>query len=358
MHKIGGAPVSPMIRDAKAKRSLPPHELFALSATAMKALANWPRGFHELLDVYALNNPEVGPSGLLVEFGALYKNWISKRWKHQQFSFLQDEFIRYLESNGKLSRARGRANRYQRDAQLTDKFSAKAISLKEATRILKISPSRVKALVTQGHLRRYGTWKEDHGWHKLLVRDDVLQFAMEAKKLLNLSDSANVLGVSVNYLRGMINHQLILPEATLASSIRRGVMFSPEKIKTFLDRFGDAASSVCMLNEKLVDLHHAARILTPIGVNSFRLLRMVLEGELSCYLYEGHLCVCALRFDRDELGAHIKSVREELGLITRHEIAARLGITLRQVSAIIEAGDLCVVATFGTTKYFARTSLV
>ena len=87
MHKVKGVPVSPMIRDAKAKRSLTPHELFALYATAMKALANWPRGFHELLDVYALNNPKVGPSGLHVEFGALYKNWISQRWKHQQFFF-------------------------------------------------------------------------------------------------------------------------------------------------------------------------------------------------------------------------------------------------------------------------------
>ena len=156
----------PVIRDAKAKRSLPPQELFALYATAMKALANWPRGFHELLDAYALNNPKVGPSGLLVEFGALYKNWISQRWKRQQFSFIQDEFIRYLESNGKLSRARGRANRYQRDDQLTDKFSSITISLKEATGILKINPSRVKTLVTQCHLRRYGTWKEGHGWHK------------------------------------------------------------------------------------------------------------------------------------------------------------------------------------------------
>ena len=84
---------------------------------------------------------------------------------------------------------------------------------------------------------------------------------------------------------------------------------------------------------------------------------MVLEGELSCYLYEGHFSVCALRFDRDELRAHINSVREELGLINRHEIAARLGITLKQVSAMIKAGDLHLIATFGTTNYFARTSL-
>ena len=357
MHKIKGVPVSPMIRDAKAKRSLTPHELFALYATAMKALANWPRGFHELLDVYALNNPKVGPSGLHVEFGALYKNWISHRWKHQQFSFLQDEFIRYLESNGKLSRARGRANRYQSGAQLTDRFSSMAISQKEAAGILKISPSRVKALITQGHLRRYGAWKEDHGWNRLLVKDDVLQFAMEAKKLLNLSDSANALGVSKNYLRGMINHQILLPEDTPASSIRRGVMLSPETIAIFIDRLGDAASSVGMPTEKLVDLHYAARILTTIGVNSFQLLRMVLEGKFTCYLHEGHLSVKALRFDRAELEAHIESVRVEMGLITRNDVAERLAINLRKVSAMIEAGDLRVVTSFGSTLYFEQTSL-
>ena len=231
------------------------------------------------------------------------------------FFFIQDEFIRYLESNGKLSRARGRAIRYQRDAQLTDKFCSMVISLKEAAGILKINPSRVKALVTQGHLRRYRTWKEDHGWHILFVKDDVLQFAMEAKKLLNLSDSANVLGVSENYLRGMINYQILLPEDTTASSIRRGVMLSPETIEIILDRLGDAASSVGMPAEKLVDLHHAARILTTIGVNSFQLLRMVLEGKFTYYLHEGHLSVKALRFNRAELDAHIESVRVEMGLI-------------------------------------------
>jgi len=155
----------------------------------------------------------------------------------------------------------------------------------------------------------------------------------------------------------MITHQLILPEDTPASSIRRGVMLSPDKINTFLDRLGDAASPVGMHNEKLVDLHHAARILTTIGVNSFLLLRIVLEDELSCYLHEGHLSVCAPRFDRDELEAHIKSAREELGFITQHEIAARLGITLKQVSAMNKAGDFQLVAAFGTTNYFAGTSI-
>ncbi len=180
---------------------------------------------------------------------------------------------------------------------------------------------------------------------------------MEAKKLLNLSDSAKVLGVSENFLRGMVNHRLLLPENTPASSIRRGAMFSPETIKIFLDRLGDAASSVGMLNEKLVDLHHAARILTTIGVNSFQLLRMVLEGDFTCYLHEGRLSVNSLRFDRTELDAHIESVRVEMGLITRHDVAERLGVTLRKVSGMIEAGESHMVTTFGSTIYFEETSL-
>lgn len=134
-------------------------------------------------------------------------------------------------------------------------------------------------------------------------------------------------------------------------------MFNPETIKTFLDRLGDAASSVGMFNEKLVDLHNAARILTTIGVNSFQLLRMVLEGNFTCYLHECHLSVNALRFDRGELDAHIEAVRVEMGLITRHDVAESLGITLKTVNSMINAGNLHVVTTFGSTMYFKQTSL-
>jgi plasmid maintenance system antidote protein VapI len=357
MVKANGVPVRPMIRDAKKKRSLPPEELFSLYATAMKALENWPHGFHELLDVYASNSPKVGSSGLLIEFGALYKKWISLRWKKEQFSFLQDEFIRYLESNGELFRPRGRANRYQRDAQLTDKFSSKAISLKDATRILKINPEQVKALVELGHLRRYSAWKEDPGWHKLLIKGDVLRIAEEVSRLLNLRESAEALGVSENYLRGMIKHQLILPEGTPASLIRRGVLISQEVIKIFMDRLWDNASPIFPPDPKFVDLHDCARILTKIRVNSFQVLKMLLAGKLTYYFQDGLLSVRSLRFDRDDLEAYIETEKEKLGLVTRHEIAAHLGITLKQVSAMIKAGNLQMKVSFGTTKYFARSSL-
>ena len=108
-------------------------------------------------------------------------------------------------------------------------------------------------------------------------------------------------------------------------------MLSPETIEIILDRLGDAASSVGMPAEKLVDLHHAARILTTIGVNSFQLLRMVLEGKFTYYLHEGHLSVKALRFNRAELDAHIESVRVEMGLITRNDVAERLAINLKKL---------------------------
>ncbi len=112
-----------------------------------------------------------------------------------------------------------------------------------------------------------------------------------------------------------------------------------------------------MQNGKLVHLHKAARILTTIGVNSFQLLKMVLEGNFTCYLHEGYLSVNALRFDRTELDAHIDSIRVEMGLITRHDVAERLGVTLKIVSAMIESGDLHVDTTFGSTMYFKQTSL-
>lgn len=53
MHAVGGAPVDPEKAKVKAKRRIPPADLYGLYATAMKTLADWPRSFFEFLDAFS-----------------------------------------------------------------------------------------------------------------------------------------------------------------------------------------------------------------------------------------------------------------------------------------------------------------
>ncbi len=103
-----------------------------------------------------------------------------------------------------------------------------------------------------------------------------------------------------------------------------------------------------------VDLFHAARILTVIGVNSVGILRLLLNREIRAYLLRDQQAVSGLRFDEDGLMEYIDKVRSERGWLTRSDVAERYKVSLRRVSQWISEGKLKVDLTFGNTKYFCR----
>jgi hypothetical protein len=106
--------------------------------------------------------------------------------------------------------------------------------------------------------------------------------------------------------------------------------------------------------DSFVDLFHAARILTVIGVNSVGVLRLLPNREISVSLLRDQQEVRGLRFDEDELLEYIDKVRSEHGWLTRSDVAERYKVSLKQVSGWISDDTLNVDLTFGTTKYFYK----
>jgi hypothetical protein len=133
---------------------------------------------------------------------------------------------------------------------------------------------------------------------------------------------------------------------------RRGTVFSRDEIARFWDSVANSANIATEAIVGFVDLFHAARILTVIGVNSVEILRLLRSGQTCAYLLEDQQTISSLRFDLGELEIYIGKVRNKRGWLTRSDVAERCDLSLRQVSQWISEGELKVDLTFGTTLYF------
>ncbi len=237
---------------------------------------------------------------------------------------------------------------------MTDRFVTQAIPLREAATELGINPPRVKQLVEEGILRRYGEWKEAPGWHKLIVKDDVHKIKKQSEALLSLKEAASELGISINFMRTLSKSGLIETEIGYHVLGRRGIVFSRDEIDRFWASVANSAEITAEEKDGVVDLFHAARILTVIGVNSIGILKLRRRGEINAYLLRDQQAVSGLRFNEDELMEYIDKVRSERGWLTRLDVAERFEVSLRQVSRWISEGTLQVDVTCGYTKYFCR----
>jgi hypothetical protein len=352
MHRVNGLPANPNITDAKLKRRIPPVDLFGLYATAMKIIMNWPETFYEFLDAFASQSTNSRSIGLHVQFGSLYRNWISSRWNRSEFGFIQETFIRYLDDRKKLSQARWREKHYQEDSSLTDVFSEKAIPLRETARELGINPSRVKRMVEEGCLRRYDDWKDGPGWYKLIVKEDVLKLKRQSEKLLTLKEAGSKLGVTVNFMRTLSKSGLLKPERGPHVINRRAIMFGQKEIMEFWSRLTRYVEIKVNPMAGFVGFYHAVQMLTVIGVNSIGLMELMMKGEIRGYLLNKHQRISDLLYDPRELNNYITMVRKERGWLTRSDVAKHMGISLRRVSHLINEGILPVDHTCGSTKYF------
>jgi hypothetical protein len=209
-------------------------------------------------------------------------------------------------------------------------------------------------MVEEGIIRPYAEWKDAPGWHKLIVKEDVLKLKKQSEALLSLKETASELGVTVNFMRTLSKSGLIEPEVGPYRLGRRGTVFSREEIERFWGSVASSAEIIAEEKDEFVDLFHAARILTVIGVNGVGILKLMRRGEINTNLLEDHQTISGLRFDLGELTGYIDKVRSERGWLTRSDVAERFEASLKQVSQWISEGTVQVDVTCGNTKYFCR----
>ncbi len=149
-----------------------PHELpspagvYQTYATVMKALVNWPQGFHDFLATYR-QRPGVAAGQVTVEFDPLYRNLLEEKWQRSELAFVQDAFDAFLAAHYPLSRSVTSLDRYRRSQELRDRFPY--LTQAEAAERLGIELEIAQRLVDAELLVDYerGEGQQRH-WHQRL----------------------------------------------------------------------------------------------------------------------------------------------------------------------------------------------
>jgi len=184
------------LRPSDKGRQLP-SQVYALYASTLKVITNWPHNFYQFLDAYRHHiGDETGQ--IMADFSSLYAYWLEKRWKRPDFAFVHEAFEDYLVTRYPLSRSIIRMERYQQSQSFRDRFPY--LTEAEAASLLNVDLETVQRLVEIGTLVDFecGENLRLH-WHKrlrLVRRIELETLQQQWQAGIALSEVSQLLNVS------------------------------------------------------------------------------------------------------------------------------------------------------------------
>lgn len=251
---------------------------------AMKALTDWPQGFHQFLETYR-RRPSAVPEKITSEFSLLYPECLENRWKHPEFKFVQEAFNDFLSANYRISRSIIHLDRFQRDQTWRDRFPY--LMQLEAAERLGVGERLIEQLVATEILVDYerGEDVELH-WHKrlkLVRRKEYVALQKRWQVGVSILEIAHLLDVPVDVVHSLVQSQLLLPHAPAGeeTSVRIGVA-SLHEFFCALHRCYPHISST--LDETV-----SLRELTAEGRDLLSILNHVVNEEVASVWFKGGL---------------------------------------------------------------------
>lgn len=279
--------------------------------------------------------------------GTIYTKWLEEGWENSCFDFVQEAFENYIVDHHTDISSLSRSNRYRNNPSLAEKFPY--LSRVETAELLRISYYTVKGLISKGILdsRPPLSYRDDF---PLIRRDDVAALRRRWREALSLAATAAQLGVSKEIVLDVAKVGLI--------AIERGPdidgspwLFNLDSVKGCLDRIRAQIKGKIPIEGTAVDLVTAAKMVAVVGLNSAGVLKLMTEGQLSCYGdQDGNLKT--LIFSGAEVQDCVKRIKAEKGWINLEEIAQRMGVKVTVASKWVSAGLISPVATYSGAQHF------
>jgi hypothetical protein len=153
-HRVEGGRSGRQISQKLSMSRLRVSDLYALFATAIKAVMSWPEGFYGFLDAYRARKrgEDEGRNGLLADLGDLYP-LLERRWRDPAFAFVQEAFDAYFASHYDRQFHARQSPRYRERPKLASGFAF--LTYVEAARLLGVAPGLLTPLAWSGMLHRY-----------------------------------------------------------------------------------------------------------------------------------------------------------------------------------------------------------
>jgi predicted DNA-binding protein (UPF0251 family) len=250
----------------------------------MKALVNWPQGFHRFLAAYGCRSDKEAVQ-ITVAFTPLYLTWLEKRWLGPEFAFIQAAFAAYLAVHYPLSRSITRLHRYRRCVELRDRFPY--LTQEEAAERLGVVPDVVQRLVEMGVLVDYEQGEDiQRHWHERLRFVRRFEFDALRKQWANglsLTEAARLLDVEPEVVAQLVHASLLDLQGSIAEedTVRK---VSLESLSTLFAGLNSYPGSSWMLMETI-----GLPQLVENGWNVVTVLQYVMNGDLASQWFGGGL---------------------------------------------------------------------
>ncbi len=353
------APFLQVSADARVllrRRPRPQSELSLLEwsviiATVHSLCASWPDKFFSFLDALPHTRSErrrkrdrQRATGLHRDFGVFYEKWLYKRLTHPAFAFLHEAFETYLRSRYTGGEVTRRLLPFKNPSgeQLQERpYLTKA----QARAVLGIGEDALQVLITQGILR---TFKKPMGSAErrtmfLIEKESAQALRREWEGLIPLDVVArSCLGVNKAVVIALERAGMLLPKRGPDVDGYKLRLYSPTDIERF--------EKTLLLHAKkapecLTDCVSLPKFSTLAGIALVDLLNEIFKNRIGLTEINVHRpLLCRLVLSRAEIPGFLRAYkqrrREELGLLTAHQVALELDISEKVLKRWMQCGLL------------------
>ncbi|MGB5047831.1 MAG: TniQ family protein [Caldilineaceae bacterium] len=334
-----------------------PEDSYSLYATAMKGIVNWPNGFHEFLKIYRLREIQEVRSQLENDFGSLYSDWVKKKWG--PLPFVQDAFHQYLVDQyahfpsvaqpNPLSAQRNGSGRHQTNGYLT------YATADEAARLLGISPKAVDRLARAQLLYQFvfpSCWPDKQ--YKFFRRSEIFDLQHRWQDSISLVDAAKYLGLTQKDTLGLVHSGLLFAERNPGLDSDPDWAFS---LQAVTDCYYEVEKSVLYWTTRttgiaMINLPHAAQMLSAIGLDVVGLLMQMAERNLIGHLPERSCGLGEIVFYEPEIRSFLEDFRLKRGWLDTKKAAKRIGVRESVFMRWVRSGLLAPMIACGDAYFF------
>ncbi|WP_417799090.1 helix-turn-helix domain-containing protein, partial [Terasakiella pusilla] len=239
-------------------------------------LADWPNGFHLLLDeVRQFTEQDVEKHvGLEAEFRSLYTNLFRKQQEVEHLHLIRAEFAKYIEGKWFAGFVIPTSKRLSDEWSKDQSF----VTVAEAARRLGIHPSILRRDIAAGSLAAT-TRQMQSRCLRVVEISEVERYRNARENLLGTNDAQELIGVSKHPFMKLVNAGLIKAVKGPKVDGSQHWVFKKQDIEEFIASVAKQAS-YCRSTDEPVTFTKAQRRCTAKGLCIVDLIQGLLVGEL------------------------------------------------------------------------------
>lgn len=330
-----------------------PVRRYQVFATVIKALLDWPRGFHKFLDAFLLRQGRSMSYRIDDDFGYIFTKCIRIHWNHDDFQAVHKAFDDYLIDNFALSSSLIHLDRSQSSPDFRERLPY--ITVSAAAKILGITPDSMLYLAQGQGMVTYQKAKGqtvDQRSFTLVKRSEVLGLKKKWEEGVTVNEAAETIGTSCKVVRQMLRKKLMRAVRGLEEDGSHTWLINFNSLYSLLSRL--RLKALHPASGKTVPIVLALQRLSAYRVNMADIVEYVLSDQLRAYWAKEAERLEEMVVLQEDVTLLLTDLATNQPLLTRQKIAQRMGVKITTVTAWVEKGLIVPEEQKRDSMYFSR----